>query len=45
MKSGSTLLVKGEAYYDQYARDVMLKAKQVSFVQKVKVVDLAEKNG
>lgn len=43
VKSGSTLLVKGEAYYDQYARDVMLKAKQVSFVQKVKVVDLAEK--
>lgn len=43
IKSGHAMLVKGEAYYDTYARDVMVRAKNISLIQKVKVKDTAEK--
>lgn len=43
IKSGHALLVKGEAYYDTYAHDLMVRAKNISLVQKIKVKDTAEK--
>lgn len=43
IKNGYALLIKGETYYDTYVRDVTVKVKDLSLVQKVKVKDTAEK--
>lgn len=39
IKKGSTILVRGEVHYDQYDRDNVLKVKNISTVDKVKVID------
>ena len=40
---GSTLLVRGEVTYDKYDREITIRPKNISSVEKVKVVDKAEK--
>ena len=42
LKKGTCVLVKGELEFDTYAKDMIFKAKNISTVEKVKVVDNAE---
>ena len=43
ISKGSTVLVRGELIYDQYDRDNVFKVKNISTVEKIKVVDNASK--
>lgn len=40
---GKTVLVKGEVTYDKYDREITIRPKNICLVEKVKVVDKAEK--
>ena len=43
ISKGKTLLVKGEVTYDKYDREITIRPKNICAVEKVKVVDKAEK--
>ena len=44
ISKGKTLLVKGEVTYDKYDREIVIRPKNINSVEKVKIVDKAEKN-
>lgn len=43
ISKGKTLLVKGEVTYDKYDREIVIRPKNINSVEKVKIVDKAEK--
>lgn len=43
LKKGSSILVKGDAQYDKYDRELVVMATNISGISKAKVVDKAEK--